>query len=205
MAQSADTLSLYGIEFEQNEGFVLVWILPVTARLTLRSDIRWAFGDAWISHRGGAYFFESGARHREYGTNVYLRKVASQDQTEFLQLMRASMDIHRPWITPPTTPQMFRNYLQRIRRSDHEGYAICRTDDDRIVGVININHIVRGTFQNASLGYYVGEPYQGHGYMQQGLEQLPDLRLPPWACTVWRRTARQCPLKSLGRKLRIRL
>ena len=26
------------------------------------------------------------------GTNVYLRKVASQDQTEFLQLMRASMD-----------------------------------------------------------------------------------------------------------------
>ncbi|MDP6199468.1 MAG: GNAT family N-acetyltransferase [Candidatus Poseidonia sp.] len=45
-------------------------------------------------------------------------------------------------------------------------------DDDRIVGVININHIVRGTFQNASLGYYVGAPFQGHGYMQQGLEQL---------------------------------
>ena len=125
------------------------------------------------------------------GTNVYLRKVASQDQTEFLQLMRASMDIHRPWITPPTTPQMFRNYLQRIRRSDHEGYAICRTDDDRIVGVININHIVRGTFQNASLGYYVGEPYQGHGYMQQGLEQLLRLAFPPWACTVWRRTSSQ--------------
>ena len=106
------------------------------------------------------------------GTNVYLRKVVNQDQSEFLQLMRASMDMHRPWITPPTTPQMFRNYLQRIRRSDHEGYVICRTDDDRIVGVININHIVRGTFQNASLGYYVGAPFQGHGYMQQGLEQL---------------------------------
>ena len=106
------------------------------------------------------------------GTNVYLRKVVNQDQPEFLQLMRASMDMHRPWITPPTTPQMFRIYLQRIRRSDHEGYAICRTDDDRIVGVININHIVRGTFQNASLGYYVGAPFQGHGYMQQGLEQI---------------------------------
>ena len=53
------------------------------------------------------------------GTNVYLRKVVNQDQSEFLQLMRASMDMHRPWITPPTTPQMFRNYLQRIRRSDH--------------------------------------------------------------------------------------
>ena len=105
-------------------------------------------------------------------TDVYLRKVVNHDQVELLQLMRASMDIHRPWITPPTTPQMFRNYMQRIRRSDHEGYAICRTTDDCIVGVINLNHIVRGTFQNASLGYYVGKPYQGLGYMHQGLEQL---------------------------------
>ena len=111
----------------------------------------------------------------DIGTQVYLRKVVAQDQGEFLQLMRASMDIHRPWITPPTTPQMFRNYMQRIRRSDSEGYAICRTLDDCIVGVINLNHIVRGTFQNASLGYYVGLPYQGNGYMQQGLEQLMRL------------------------------
>ena len=111
----------------------------------------------------------------DIGTKVYLRKVVAQDQGEFLQLMRASMAIHRPWITPPTTPQMFRNYMQRIRRSDHECYVICRTADDRIVGVINLNHIVRGTFQNASLGYYVGLPYQGNGYMQQGLEQLMRL------------------------------
>ena len=48
----------------------------------------------------------------DIGTQVYLRKVVAQDQGEFLQLMRASMDIHRPWITPPTTPQMFRNYMQ---------------------------------------------------------------------------------------------
>ena len=117
--------------------------------------------------------FETGRnRYVNIDTDVYLRKVVSQDQGELLRLMRISMDIHRPWITPPTTPQMFRNYMERIRRSDHEGYAICRTTDECIVGVINLNHIVRGTFQNASLGYYVGKPYQGHGYMQQGLEQL---------------------------------
>ena len=108
----------------------------------------------------------------DIGTTVYLRKVVSGDQTEFLRLMRDSMDIHKPWISPPTTPQTYRNYMQRLRRSDHEGYAICRSSDDCIVGVININHIVRGTFLSASLGYYVGEPFQGHGYMRQGLEQL---------------------------------
>ena len=116
--------------------------------------------------------YRPGIDRVDIDTDVYLRKVASQDQTEFLQLMRTSMDAHKPWITPPTTPQMFRNYMQRIRRSDHEGYAICRAEDDCIVGVININHVVRGTFQNASLGYYVGTPFQGLGYMQQGLEQV---------------------------------
>ena len=80
----------------------------------------------------------------DIGTTVYLRKVVSGDQTEFLRLMRASMDIHKPWISPPTTPQTYRNYMQRLRRSDHEGYAICRSSDDCIVGVININHIGSG-------------------------------------------------------------
>ena len=55
---------LYGIEFEQNEGFALVMdpagnsVDDVAKRYPLQ-----AFSDAWISHRGGAYFFESGARH----------------------------------------------------------------------------------------------------------------------------------------------
>ena len=65
LAQSAGHLVvLYGIEFEQNEGFVLVMdpagdsAADVAKRYPLQ-----AFSDAWISHRGGAYFFESGARH----------------------------------------------------------------------------------------------------------------------------------------------
>ena len=99
-------------------------------------------------------------------TDVYLRKVVNQDQGELLRLMRSG---YPTLDNTPTTPQMFRNYMQRIRRSDHEGYAICRTTDECIVGVINLNHIVRAPFRTP-LGYYVGNP--GPGYMQQGLEQL---------------------------------
>ena len=40
------------------------------------------------------------------------------------------------------------------------------------MGVINLNNVVRGSFLNASLGYYVGAPYLGNGYMSQGLELL---------------------------------
>ena len=106
--------------------------------------------------------------------DIYLRRVTHNDEAEFVGLMRASEELHQPWIQAPTTSALFKYYLQRIRRNDHEGFAICRKSDGIIVGVININNIVRGSFLSASLGYYVGASFQGQGYMQAGLTQLVD-------------------------------
>ena len=103
---------------------------------------------------------------------VHIRRVVRKDEAEFVHLMRTSQALHEPWISPPTNPVLFKYYLQRIDREDHEGFVICRNTDDQIVGAININNIVRGSFLSASLGYYVGAEYQGTGYMQEGLELL---------------------------------
>ncbi len=107
-------------------------------------------------------------------SRVYIRKVRRTDEAEFIALMRESQEIHEPWISPPTNPVLFKYYLQRINREDHEGFVICRSDDDAIVGVINVNNIVRGSFQSASLGYYVGAKFEGEGYMQEGLTLLQN-------------------------------
>ena len=40
---------------------------------------------------------------------------------------------------------------------------------DELVGVINLNEIVRGPLQSAYLGYYAFAPHAGHGYMREGL------------------------------------
>ncbi len=103
---------------------------------------------------------------------VYLRNVARQDRREFLALMQQSQRLHDPWITPPLTPATFDRYLARTQRDDHEGMLICLNQTDAIVGVVNVNNIVRGSFLSASLGYYAGEPYAGMGYMREGLEIL---------------------------------
>jgi [ribosomal protein S5]-alanine N-acetyltransferase len=103
---------------------------------------------------------------------VYIRRVSKNDEQEFVRLMQRSQALHDPWISPPTTSVLFKYYLQRVNKDDHEGFVLCRETDKRIVGAININHIVRGSFLSGSLGYYIGVDFQGQGYMQEGLKLL---------------------------------
>jgi len=100
---------------------------------------------------------------------VVIRQVTRGDRAEFLALMQISRSLHEPWISPPLTVRAFDAYLARMNRDDHEGLLVCRHDSAAIVGVINLNNIVRGSFLNASLGYYAGLPYSGQGYMTSGL------------------------------------
>lgn len=102
---------------------------------------------------------------------VYLRAVSRRDRQEFLTLMQESRGLHEPWIHPPLTPLAFQNYLARTQRDDHEGLLVCLRDTHEIVGVINLNNIVRGTFLSATLGYYASSRHAGQGLMQEGLTQ----------------------------------
>lgn len=102
---------------------------------------------------------------------MYLKTVAAADRKEFVNLMKSSRSLHEPWISPPTTDRAFDSYLSRMSEDDHHGLLVCERESNAIVGVININSIVRGTFLSASLGYYVGAPFAGHGFMSEGLKQ----------------------------------
>ena len=46
---------------------------------------------------------------------------------------------------------------------------VCLVGSEEIVGIININNVVRGSFLSASLGYYSSVKHQGFGYMTEGL------------------------------------
>lgn len=99
----------------------------------------------------------------------YIRPVVPRDRSSFLAHMVASRSLHQPWISPPINDKMFDQYLARLTGDDHEGYLICRENDDDIVGVVNLNGIVRGSFLCASLGYYACITSAGQGYMSAGL------------------------------------
>jgi len=103
---------------------------------------------------------------------VYLRRPTAVDQHEFLELMHASRKLHHPWIQPPLTPAGYQQYLQRMARSDHQGFLVCQREDHRIAAVINLNNIVHGAFLSAYLGYYAGAGCNGRGLVSEGLAQV---------------------------------
>jgi ribosomal-protein-alanine N-acetyltransferase len=108
------------------------------------------------------------------GQNVHLFAPAKDSAEEFVAMTSASANFHHPWVYPATDLRRFRHYLERLESGGSIGYFIGRNDDDTLVGVININDIVRGGFKSGSLGYYVGAAYSGRGYMTEGLSLVLD-------------------------------
>lgn len=103
---------------------------------------------------------------------VILRPLSSGDRAEFLALVAASAGLHRPWMSLPASPQEFQAYLTRYERPTEEALLICVRDTGAIAGLVNINSIIRGRFQSASLAYAAFAPTAGQGYMTEGLELL---------------------------------
>ncbi|WP_093221842.1 MULTISPECIES: GNAT family N-acetyltransferase [unclassified Variovorax] len=103
---------------------------------------------------------------------VYLRPFKSSDEREFLASVKKSCDLHSPWTLPPSTPEHFRAYLERMSAPENAAFLVCRHADDCLVGVFNITNIVRGAFQSGYLGYYVFAGHERQGLMRKGLEAV---------------------------------
>ena len=102
-------------------------------------------------------------------SRVTLRLLSRDDQDEFLSLVAASADLHHPWMSLPATPQEFQAYLTRFDHVTAEGLLVCLRRTGTIAGLVNINNIIRGRFQNGSLAYAAFAPTAGQGYMAEGL------------------------------------
>jgi [ribosomal protein S5]-alanine N-acetyltransferase len=60
-------------------------------------------------------------------------------------------------------------YLERISSDSHRGFLIVHREAGTVVGVINLNNLIRCAFQNAFLGYYCFLPHARQGLMHEGM------------------------------------
>lgn len=106
------------------------------------------------------------------GSRVYLRYPKSEDCKEFIEMNKASEKLHRGLISPPVNEESYGNYVAGSESEANENFLICRNEDSRIVGAINLSQIFRKAFQNAYLGYYIGEEFGGKGYMSEAVRLI---------------------------------
>lgn len=105
---------------------------------------------------------------------VFLRQPAPSDEAAFLAAVRRSRKLYGRYANPPSTTERFHAALLRLQDPSHESFLVVDAATDDLVGVINLNEIVRGPFQGAYLGYYGFEPHVGQGLMTAGLTLVMD-------------------------------
>lgn len=103
------------------------------------------------------------------GTRVLLRRVRADDEGRFLELAAASAGLHRPWVALPRSAKEFAAYLARFDQVTAVGMVVCLRDGGDLAGMVNINEIVRGSYQRGVLGYAAFLPHAGRGYMTEGV------------------------------------
>lgn len=115
-----------------------------------------------------------------HGRGVYLRVPRMGDYLAWRDLREESRAFLTPWepLWPADdlTKPAFRN---RVRRCAHDlmgdeayGLFIFRESDDMLLGGVTLSNVRRGVCQAASLGYWMGAPYAGRGYMRAAVSAL---------------------------------
>ncbi|GAA4048701.1 GNAT family N-acetyltransferase [Nonomuraea soli] len=105
------------------------------------------------------------------GKRVAIRPIDRGDCAELVVLNRESADLHARWMPGPpiVDREAFDAYLRRFEEGPHVGLLVCDSRTGRIVGRVNVNDIVRGSKQTATLGYAAYVSTTGRGYMTEGL------------------------------------
>lgn len=106
------------------------------------------------------------------GEGIFLRHPDARDFAEWADLRETSRAFLTPW--EPTWPEdelsksafryRVRRYLQDIEEGKAYPFFVFRGMDGRLVGGATLSQVRRGAAQAATLGYWIGAPYQRRGY-----------------------------------------
>lgn len=109
------------------------------------------------------------------GPRVLLRRPVDSDRAGWSTLVRGSREFLEGWIQVPDVNDdpggaaWFDRTVAAVGDERFEKLLVVQQDGGAIVGVLNFNEIVRGSFQSAYLGYWIGAEYSGRGLMTEAL------------------------------------
>ena len=105
-------------------------------------------------------------------TRLSLRYLKPNDEKVFLSNIRRSRDLHRAWVQVPTSVQAFQRYVKEMNTREDQAYVVIRSDTQEMVGMVELQDIFRGDFQNAYLIYYGFAGQLQQGFMKAAVQQV---------------------------------
>ncbi|HLH11228.1 MAG TPA: GNAT family protein [Methylovirgula sp.] len=111
------------------------------------------------------------------GEGVYLRPPEMRDFEAWADLREKSRAFLTPW--EPTWPgddltrtafrRRLRRHMQEMVEDEAYPFLVFRESDDALMGGLTLGQIKRGVAQSATLGYWMGLPFAGKGYMSRAV------------------------------------
>lgn len=120
---------------------------------------------------------------------VALRYPVEADRQAFLALRRSSRREFQRWEPKPRPgfdpygDDAFDMEMRRSRSRTARRLLICRRDDGVVVGHVGMGVIVRGDLQQCFVGYWIGTPFTGRGFMTEALRLAADFIFLRLGCT----------------------
>jgi ribosomal-protein-alanine N-acetyltransferase len=117
------------------------------------------------------------------GSRVTLRGLRVEDCNDWVRLRSLSASFLQPWEPEwpknASTRDYYMSYWRRLVRrwmQDREyAFVLCAKEPGgAILGGINITDIKRDATQTGTLGYWIGSPYAGRGFMKEAVAMMAE-------------------------------
>lgn len=116
------------------------------------------------------------------GEGIYLRPSEMRDYAQWAELRERSREFLTPWepvwplddLTRASFRYRVRRHAEEMARDEAYTFFVFREGDDRLLGGLSLGHVRRGVAQTATLGYWMGAPYAGQGYMSAAVRAVLD-------------------------------
>jgi ribosomal-protein-alanine N-acetyltransferase len=104
---------------------------------------------------------------------LYIRGYRAEDADDLLRLRLRNRDFFVPFepVRPAShyTLEAQQEFIAAAMRDFEAGtayaFGVFLQETDELIGRVAISNVVRGAWQNATLGYYIDEAHNGKGYM----------------------------------------
>ena len=110
--------------------------------------------------------------------DIVLRPLGTEDANELLSLRMRNHAFLQPF--EPIRPASFLTYegqREQLEQAERDfaagtGYAfgIFQLATDELIGRVNLANVVRGAWQNATIGYFLDQTHNGKGYMSDSVQ-----------------------------------